>query len=556
MATSTLAPEGTSGPPLPGPAPTDPVTGTIWAWSDDSAMVYVPAGTFWMGSDEGDADAQSNEIPQHQVTLDAFWFDRTMVTNAQYRRCVDDGVCSPPDRFASQIHNNYYGAAEFDDYPVIYVDWEQADEYCTWVGKRLPTEAEWEKAARGTDRRIYPWGNEFDGSLANFCDLNCGFGHRAAEWDDGYTDTSPVGNYPGNASPYGALDMAGNLWEWVADWYKADYYGSSPERNPQGPASGNQRAKRGGAWGDRQQDIRSATRHALDPAISDGSVGFRCARAGSEPSRPVETAMPASTPQAGATRVWEKDGAVMVHVPAGTFWMGSDEGDSDAYDDERPQHEVRLNAFWIDRTEVTNAQYRRCVSEGACDPPRGSSSYTRDSYYGVTEFDDHPVIYVDWEQANAYCTWAGKRLPTEAEWEKAARGTDKRIYPWGNEFDGSLANFCDVNCGFDHNADEWDDGYTDTAPVGNYPGNASPYGALDMAGNVWEWVADWHAGDYYATSPDRNPQGPDSGEWRVLRGGSWLDLQGGVRAAARDLGGPSGSSDDLGFRCARSGSEP
>jgi len=127
----------------------------------------------------------------------------------------------------------------------------------------------------------------------------------------------------------------------------------------------------------------------------------------------------------------------MVYVPAGRFWMGSEDGDPDAFYNEKPQHEVNLDAFWIDRTEVTNAQYRRCVDDGPCSPPSRSISYDRDNYYDNPEFDDYPVIYVDWNQAKAYCTWADKRLPTEVEWEKAARGTDRRIYPWGNDFDGS-----------------------------------------------------------------------------------------------------------------------
>jgi len=259
---------------------------------------------------------------------------------------------------------------------------------------------------------------------------------------------------------------------------------------------------------------------------------------------------------------------VMVYVPAGTFWMGSTDKDIDAilaecsicqrewYTNEQPQHEIRLDAFWIDRAEVTNAQYRNCVDEGACSPPSSPSSWTRDSYHGASELDNYPVLYVDWAQANAYCTWAGVRLPTEAEWEKAAKGTDRRIYPWGSVFDGSLANFCDANCEFDWKNEDWDDGHADTAPVGNYPGGASPYGVLDMAGNAWEWVADWYGGDYYVNSPERNPQGPNSGSARVARGGSWNFNQGSARAARRlDLE-PSSSLAYVGFRCALSGSEP
>ena len=267
-------------------------------------------------------------------------------------------------------------------------------------------------------------------------------------------------------------------------------------------------------------------------------------------SPPTKTPTPTGTPYsmptptlvAGATRVWEPDDSMMVYVPAGKFWMGSDDSDPDAEANEKPQHEVYLDAFWIDRTEVTNGQYQLCVADGACSPPAWSKSYTRDSYYGDTEFDNYPVIYVNWSQAEAYCTWSGKRLPTEAEWEKAARGTDGRIYPWGEEIDRNRANYLGG----------------DTTEVGSYPAGTSSYGALDMAGNVWEWVADWYSSGYYASSPDSNPQGPGSGEGRVVRGGSWYYYQGQARAAYRYyFVEPSHAFYYLvGFRCARSGSEP
>jgi formylglycine-generating enzyme required for sulfatase activity len=568
--TDTPAPTPRPGPPAPDPMPANPSAGTVWDWSDGSAMVYVPAGTFWMGSDDSDLHARLDEWPQHEVTLDAFWIDRTEVTNAQYaaflneqgnQTAVGSNWLHLEDEHCliEQVGSRYQPKEGYADHPVVQVTWYGAEAYCNWAGKRLPTEAEWEKAARGPDKRIYPWGNVFDGSLVNFCDVNCEDG-KSEDWDDDYADTAPVGSYPGGASPYGALDMAGNVLEWVADWYGYDYYDSPPERNPQGPDLGYMRVLRGGSWNVPQGFVRAAFRSVFGPSDSNFNVGFRCARSDSEPPQPVDTATPThtpppptSTPQAVITKVWEKDDSVMVYVPAGTFWMGSDESDPAAEDDEKPQHEVTLDAFWIDRTEVTNAQYAAFLNEQGNQTVGGRSwldlelsacmiEQVGSEYRPREGYADHPVIEVTWHGAGAYCMWVGKRLPTEAEWEKAARGTDKRIYPWGEGIDCNRANY--GGC------------VGDTARVASRPQGASPYGALDMAGNVWEWVADWYSEDYYAGSPDRNPQGPDSGEWRVLRGGSWFHDPRFERAAYRlDYFTPF-LPYYVGFRCARSDSEP
>jgi len=223
----------------------------------------------------------------------------------------------------------------------------------------------------------------------------------------------------------------------------------------------------------------------------------------------------------------------IVLVPAGEFTMGSSDGSGD----EEPVHTVYLDAYWIDKFEVTNALYKKCVDAGKCQPPSDKSSYTRSSYYGNTQYDNYPVINISWNDAKTYCEWAGKRLPTEAEWEKAARGTDGRIYPWGNTFDKNLLNSSEGGKG-------------DTTAVGSYPSGASPYGALDMAGNGWEWVADWYGG-YSSSSQQRNPTGPSSGTSRVLRGGSWGSFRSFVRVSSRDGYSPGNRSNDLGFRCAQ-----
>jgi formylglycine-generating enzyme required for sulfatase activity len=256
---------------------------------------------------------------------------------------------------------------------------------------------------------------------------------------------------------------------------------------------------------------------------------------------PTGTPTPSPTLAAGATRVWKKDGTTMVYVPKGKFWMGSSDSDPYALSDEKPQHEVYLDAFWIDRAEVTNAQYQLCVSEGWCDLPSKLNSHTRDSYYNNLDFSNYPVIYVSWYQAEAYCRWAGKRLPTEAEWEKAARGTMGYVYPWGEGIACNYANY--GSC------------VGDTSEVGSYPAGASPYGALDVVGNVWEWVADWYGSSYYISSPVQNPQGPDSGHRRVRRGGAWNEKSGHVRVTDRYYDGPSEVDANAGFRCIFSGED-
>lgn len=242
-----------------------------------------------------------------------------------------------------------------------------------------------------------------------------------------------------------------------------------------------------------------------------------------------------------------KDKMIMVYVSEGEFIMGSMENDLEAKVDEMPQHKIYLDAFWIDKTEVTNGMYRLCVSEGSCQKPKDPI------YYDNKTVSKHPVVNIDWIQASTYCKWAGRRLPSEAEWEKAARGVDGRKYPWGNETPNqSLVNLCDKKCPYEPRINSTDDGYGTTAPVGSYPGGASPYGALDMAGNVWEWVADFYSPTYYANSPQQNPIGPSIEKNKSLRGGSWGDLADNVRCANRHGVNPQDWVEYRGFRCATS----
>jgi formylglycine-generating enzyme required for sulfatase activity len=258
----------------------------------------------------------------------------------------------------------------------------------------------------------------------------------------------------------------------------------------------------------------------------------------------------------------------MVYVPEGEFQMGStkdmvfaakemcNEGMGEpapgictynTFMDEYPDHLVELSAYWMDQNEVTNAQYRLCLEAGDCQPPMELGSFTRDSYFNESEFDDYPVVQLTWNMAEDYCEWAGARLPTEAEWEYAARGPDGWIFPWGNEFDPTKLNYCDASCKGVSDPN-YDDGYPDTSPVGTFAEGVSWVGTLDMAGNVREWVADRYG--YYSLEISIDPQGPAKGDSHVSRGGSWYDPLDNIRSTNRGSNALDYWRHKLGFRCA------
>ncbi len=257
------------------------------------------------------------------------------------------------------------------------------------------------------------------------------------------------------------------------------------------------------------------------------------------PSPQPPTPTPNLTPQPGATAVAQTDNMILAFVPEGDFRMGSLNDDPQAFGNEKPQHTVFAPSFWIDLTEITNAQYRQCVTAKACAEPINVDSLTQKGYYQAAEYDEYPVIWVSWRQAKAYCEWAGRRLPTEAEWEKAARGTDGRLYPWGNQPpDNTLLNFNFAAKG--------------PTRVGSFPNGASPYGALDMAGNVVEWVDGFYYDSYFVVvSNTVTPTPAFLGGVRVLRSSSWHDLFENIRVASRRYSlTETGAYSDVGFRCA------
>jgi len=270
-AITTLTPTPVNSPtPLPTPAPmVDPLTG--------KRMIFMPGGVFRMGTDEAEPD----EAPSHLIRVDPFFIDETEVTNGEYAQCVESGACEPPSHPGATYHQEYYGAEAFDDYPVIFVDWYAAQTFCTWRDARLPSEAEWERAA-GFDpilgiRHIYPWGDEFDGKLLNFCDVNCTQDDRNEAFDDEHRDTAAVASYPGGRSPVGVYDMSGNVMEWVNDWYDPKYYETATDTNPLGPLDGEFKTVRGGSWLSTEDQVRVTGRGSYDPTVRRAHLGFRCA---------------------------------------------------------------------------------------------------------------------------------------------------------------------------------------------------------------------------------------------------------------------------------------
>ncbi len=482
----------------------------------DTIMDYVPAGCFDMGTDfiEGTDNPTDpsfrNENPQHRVCLTApYWIDQYEVTNAQYKKLTGKALSILAD----------------SGLPVSPISWNDADAFCKLRGDQLPTEAQWEYAARGPQSLLFPWGNDFD-SVQNSGFLN-----------------------PNSRSWVGTFDFSESVMEWVADWYALDAYSQSVLNDPHGPPSGVYRVLRGGSYnGDLGLSGRAAYRNFNRPDVPAADAGIRCIRPIQSTTNPTATVSPiVPTPQptsvsptassvtpilvlipAGtANTIWTPitatfKGIPMQRVPAGCFIRGdADTGLEYGY----PKHEICITKpFWIDQTEVTNEAFTRLGGRALID--------TR--FFGI----QRPRNDISWGEAHAFCIARGGHLPTEAQWEFAAQGPEGLNYPWGNDEDYDKEVY-------------YQDYRSRPANVGSRPAGASWIGALDMAGNVSEWGLDWNNEDYIKNTVRSDPPGPEQGTERVTLGSSYVASPYGMPFLMgwRDGFPPATRHHWIGFRC-------
>jgi formylglycine-generating enzyme required for sulfatase activity len=497
------------------PTTTVTATATVPPKPAGNRSVAISGGSFLMGSSSSeDKDAD----PPHLVTVSSFQIDAYEVSVSEYDQCVSSGACSKPPANADSECN--YGTTR-TTHPMNCVSWQEALTYCTWQKKRLPSEAEWEFAARGSKGNEYPWG-----STTPTC--------QHANWTAGTaapgcgSGTSPVGTHLLGATAAGVHDLGGNVEEWMLD-YGAKYTGI-PGADPAGPVSGTQRVVKGGSW-DLSTDhmMHGAHREFVSPTERLNWLGFRCVTGPMPlPNALMYKALPPPTPAAPPAPTAPSDQDAMIPIKGGDFTMG-DASQTNA----SPAHKVSLTAYSIDKYEVTAKRYASCVASGMCTAPTMSEP---ECTYGKTGKENYPINCVTWDEAKSFCSWNKKRLPTEAEWELAARGPSGRTYPWGSDAPScSKASFKGCGTG-------------GPGLIGQHGLGISYYGVHDMAGNVDEWVKDWFA--TYSAGATVDPTGPSSGTKRTIRGGNWKeDL--GLQSYARWSSDRAATT--IGFRCAKTG---
>jgi formylglycine-generating enzyme required for sulfatase activity len=590
-------------------------------------LTLVPSGEFLMGNGKSAEDEVAyfnkiygetvlapaffkDEYPQHRVRITkAFYLGTYHVTVGQFRKFVEETAYKTdaekgekpgasgwdPDKKDFAFNEKYSwrdpSFEQTDEHPVVNMSWNDATAFCQWLSKkegetyRLPTEAEWEYACRAGTTTHYHSGDDPE-TLAKVANVpDAALKAKFPDWkytiqgNDGYAFTSPVGSFAPNA--FGLYDMHANTWQWCADWYAADYYAASPLDDPTGPASGDRRVIRGGAWFSRPSSLLAAKRDTFGPNYRYNGPGFRVARTIADATRQITNSI----------------GMKLTLVPSGEFMMGSGESaaaaaaffnktcgaddlKADNFKDEYPQHRVRITqTFYLGTYHVTRGQFRQFVADTSykTDAEKGEKPgawrwdpdkkafgfYEKYSWLnvGFEQTDEHPVVDVSWNDAVAFCKWLSKkegrtyRLPTEAEWEFACRaGTTTRYYSGDDpETLAKVGNVADATFKAKSPDTKYtikaSDGYPFTSPVGSFRPNA--LGLYDMHGNAWQWCADWYREEYYAASPAEDPAGPDSGSRRVHRGGSWYYGPDVTRSAKRGGGEPDFRGSGVGFRVAR-----
>jgi formylglycine-generating enzyme required for sulfatase activity len=496
-------------------------------------MVFVEGGTFTMGCTAGQEDDcyyDSAEERPHLVTLSNFYIGKTEVTQAQWKAVMG---ADDPALLRAQTYFSYFSNAG-DNNPMTWVSWDDITKPNGFLAKlnaqtgknyRLPTEAEWEYAARGGKNGI---AHDYKYSGSNVVDDVAWYARNTLS--AGHLGPQPVGTKAANE--LGIHDMSGNVSEWVSDWYDRIYYeiyGSSSVTNPQGPSTGSARVFRGGGWSDPSPSsyLRVGVRDSWSPESYSFDRGFRLADGNN-----------------GGTDTAIK----MVKVQGGTFTMGCTAGQAnDCYYDEKPTHSVTLSDFYIGKTEVTQAQWKAVM--GANDPVLRNVLTVHSNQAG----DDRPMILVSWDDITKSDGFLAKlnaqtgknyRLPTEAEWEYAARGGKDGV---AHDYKYSGSNIADDVAWYFGTI-----GYDYTGPIAVGAKAANELGIHDMSGNVSEWVSDWYGIDYYLSSPTTNPQGPSTGSSRVLRGGSFGNPAASIGVSHRNRSGPDYQFSSLGFRLASS----
>ena len=394
------------------------------------------------------------------------------VTVEQYAKCAAEGACEMPGALEARAYPGMVGNDSAQDLPMVYVTREQAAAYCEWAGMRLPTVEEWKNAAQMAD------GKKLSARNTNVVGTDRS---RLLRDTAQQALTVPVGSFRReNVSLFGLVQMAGNVWEWTA---AEDGAGAE--------------IALGGAWNSYPDAVGVDAELETMPGYAADNVGFRCFVSADALTADRFEMSEASASVLAHPELWKaeglrvKDDAEMVFIAGTTFKMGVQNGALD----EKPVHDVTLSDYWIDAYEVTNGQYALCVADGACTVPHETKSFRQPSYYDNPDFADYPVIAVDRSQAEAYCTWAETRLPTEAEWEYAAKGPEGTIYPWGNSL-GKEMNYSG-------------NGNYDTLAVTANPEDVSALGVYNLGGNVSEWVMDRYEETWYATTNQPvDPTGP------------------------------------------------